>query len=112
MIVLFQSNAKLDLTEQLQAERNIGRKLNAKLNTVEIEMDNLKEKLREKETFLIELEKEKLQNAQIADQIQHYQAQSHHAHTLQQELQNALVISEVSITFSFLLENCLYVNFI
>jgi len=97
IIVLFQSNTKLDLTEQLQAERNIGRKLNAKLHTVEVEMDNLKEKLKRKETFLIELEKEKLQNAQIADQIQHYQAQSHHAHTLQQELQNALVIYKFSI---------------
>ncbi|XP_012536642.1 golgin subfamily A member 2 [Monomorium pharaonis] len=88
------SNDKLDLTEQLQAERNIGRKLNARLNNVETEMDNLKETLREKETFLIELEKEKLQNAQIADQMQHYQAQSHHAHTLQQELQNALIYIE------------------
>lgn len=83
------------MTEQLQAERNIGRKLNTRLNTVETEMDNLKEKLREKETFLMELEKEKLQNAQIADQMQHYQAQSHHAYTLQQELQNALVIPEL-----------------
>lgn len=84
------SNTKLDLTEQLQAERNIGRKLNAKLNLVETEVDSLKEKLKEKETFLMELEKERLQNAQIKDQMQHYQAQSHHAHTLQQELQNAL----------------------
>lgn len=83
------------MTEQLQAERNIGRKLNTRLNTVEMQMDNLKETLREKETFLMELEKEKLQNAQIADQMQHYQAQSHHAHTLQQELQNALVIPEL-----------------
>ncbi|XP_018337063.1 PREDICTED: golgin subfamily A member 2-like [Trachymyrmex septentrionalis] len=88
------SNAKLDLTEQLQAERNIGRKLNARLNNIEMEMDNLKEKLKEKETLLIELEKEKLQNAQIADQMQHYQAQSHHARTLQQELQNALIYIE------------------
>ncbi|XP_070161136.1 golgin subfamily A member 2 [Polyergus mexicanus] len=88
------SNDKLDLTEQLQAERNIGRKLNARLNTIETEMDNLKEKLKEKETSLIELEKEKLQNAQIADQMQHYQAQSHHAHTLQQELQNTLICIE------------------
>lgn len=88
------SNDKLDLTEQLQAERNIGRKLNARLNTVETEMDNLKEKLKEKETSLIELEKEKLLNAQIADQMQHYQAQSHHAHTLQQELQNTLICIE------------------
>ncbi|XP_020294016.1 golgin subfamily A member 2-like [Pseudomyrmex gracilis] len=88
------SNAKLDLTEQLQAERNIGRKLNAKLNIVETEVDNLKEKLREKETSLMELEKEKLQNAQIADQIQHYQAQSRQACTLQQELQNALILIE------------------
>lgn len=82
------------MTEQLQAERSIGRKLNAKLNIVETEVDNLKEKLKGKETYLMELEKEKLQNAQITDQIQHYQAQSHHAHTLQQELQNAMVISE------------------
>lgn len=88
------SNAKLDLTEQLQAERNIGRKLNARLNTVETEMDNLKETLKVKDAFLLEFEKEKLQNAQIADQMQHYQAQSHHAHTLQQELQNALLYIE------------------
>lgn len=79
------------MTEQLQAERNIGRKLNAKLNIVETEVDNLKEKLKEKETSLMELEKEKLQNAQIEDQIQHYQAQSRQACTLQQELQNAWV---------------------
>lgn len=83
------------MTEQLQAERSIGRKLNAKLNIVETKVDNLKEKLKEKETCLMELEKEKLQNAQITDQMQHYQAQSHHAHTLQQELQNALVIYEL-----------------
>ncbi|XP_032682867.1 golgin subfamily A member 2-like [Odontomachus brunneus] len=88
------SNAKLDLTEQLQAERSIGRKLNAKLNIVETNVDNLREKLKEKETCLMELEKEKLQNAQITDQMQHYQAQSHHAHTLQQELQNALISIE------------------
>lgn len=60
-----------------------------------MEVDNLKEKLREKEAFLMELEKEKLQKAQITDQMQHYQAQSQHAHTLQQELQNALVISRL-----------------
>lgn len=94
IIIFFQSNTKLDLTEQLQAERSIGRKLNAKLNIVETEVDNLKEKLKEKEMSLMELEKEKFQNAQITDQMQHYQAQSHHAHTLQQELQNALVIFE------------------
>lgn len=90
------------MTEQLQAERNIGRKLNTRLNTVEMEIDDLKEKLREKETFLIELEKEKLQNAQIADQMLHYHAQSHHAHTLQQELQNALVIPELFNNFNLL----------
>ena len=103
IILLFQSNAKLDLTEQLQAERSIGRKLNARLNIMDTEIDNLKEKLKEKETSLIELEKEKLQNAQIADQIQHYQAQSHHAYTLQQELQNALVIFEYKKNFNLFL---------
>lgn len=89
--MIFKSNAKLDLTEQLQAERSIGRKLNARLNNVETELGELKEKLKEKEVILGELEKERLQSAQIADQIQHYQAQSHHADTFQQELQNALV---------------------
>lgn len=88
------SNTKLDLTEQLQAERSIGKKLNAKLNTFDMEIDNLKARVKEKETLLLELEKEKLQNAQIADQMQHYQAQSHHAHTLQQELHNALIYIE------------------
>ncbi|XP_076299487.1 golgin subfamily A member 2 isoform X2 [Lasioglossum baleicum] len=88
------SNAKLDLTEQLQAERSIGRKLNAQLNNVETELDQMKEKLKEKESVLEELEKERLQSAQIADQMQHYQAQSHHVDVFQRELQNALVIIE------------------
>lgn len=90
--MIFKSNAKLDLTEQLQAERSIGRKLNVRLNNVETEVEELKEKLKEKEVVLDELEKERLQNAQIADQMQHYQAQSYHADTFQRELQNALVI--------------------
>ncbi|OAD58137.1 Golgin subfamily A member 2 [Eufriesea mexicana] len=85
------SNAKLDLTEQLQAERSIGRKLNIQLNNVENELEQLKEKLREKEVILEELKKESLQSAQIADQIQHYQAQSHHVDTFQRELQHAII---------------------
>ncbi|XP_076638697.1 golgin subfamily A member 2 [Colletes latitarsis] len=88
------SNAKLDLTEQLQAERSIGRKLNTRLNNVETELDQLKEKLKEKEVTIEELEKEKFQTAQITDQIQHYQAQSHHVDTFQRELQHALVTIE------------------
>ncbi|CAK9807897.1 Golgin subfamily A member 2 [Anthophora plagiata] len=88
------SNAKLDLTEQLQAERSIGRKLNAQLNNVETELEQLKEKLREKEAVLEEFEKERLQTAQIADQMQHYEAQSYHADTFQRELQYALVTIE------------------
>ncbi|XP_060826118.1 golgin subfamily A member 2-like [Bombus pascuorum] len=88
------SNAKLDLTEQLQAERSIGRKLNVQLNNVESELAQLKEKLKEKEAILEEVEKERLQNAQIADQIQHYQAQSHHADTFQRELQHAIITIE------------------
>ncbi|XP_012145130.2 golgin subfamily A member 2 [Megachile rotundata] len=88
------SNAKLDLTEQLQGERSIGRKLNAQLNKVENELEELKDKLKEKEALLEELEKERLQSAQIADQMQHYQAQSHHVNTFQQELQNALITIE------------------
>lgn len=88
------SNDKLDLTEQLQAERSIGRKLNVQLNNTESELQQLRETLREKEALLEELEKERLQNAQIADQMQHYQAQSHHANTFQRELQNALITIE------------------
>ncbi|XP_033324127.2 golgin subfamily A member 2 [Megalopta genalis] len=88
------SNAKLDLTEQLQAERSIGRKLNVQLSNVETELDQFKEKLKEKESVLEELEKERLQSAQIADQMQHYQAQSHHADIFQRELQNALITIE------------------
>ncbi|XP_078034982.1 golgin subfamily A member 2 [Augochlora pura] len=85
------SNAKLDLTEQLQAERSIGRKLNVQLNSVETELEQCKEKLKETESVLEELEKERLQNAQIADQMQHYQAQSYHADIYQRDLQNALI---------------------
>ncbi|XP_024946857.1 golgin subfamily A member 2 isoform X2 [Cephus cinctus] len=84
------SNSKLDLTEQLQAERGIGKKLNAELNKFESEIEKLREELRVKEAALVEYEKEKLHTAQITDQMQHYQAQSHHASTLQQELQKAL----------------------
>lgn len=75
----------------MQAERTIGKKLNAKLNDVEQQLEDLKDQLTIKEATLIELEKEKLQAAQIEDQIQHYQAQSHSATTLQHELQKALV---------------------
>ncbi|XP_061931678.1 golgin subfamily A member 2 isoform X2 [Apis cerana] len=88
------SNAKLDLTEQLQAERSIGRKLNIQLNNIENELEQLKAKLKEKEAILQEFEKERLQSAQIADQIQHYQAQSHHVNTFQQELQHAIITIE------------------
>ncbi|XP_058795718.1 golgin subfamily A member 2 isoform X2 [Phymastichus coffea] len=88
------SNTKLDLTEQLQAERTIGKKLNAQLNEVENQMEQLKEELSQKEAALLELEKERLLAAQIEDQIQHYQAQSHNAVPLQQELQKALVTIE------------------
>ncbi|XP_001601237.1 golgin subfamily A member 2 [Nasonia vitripennis] len=85
------SNTKLDLTEQLQAERTIGKKLNAQLNIVEQQLDELKEELDKKEAALVEFEKEKLHAAQIEDQIQHYQAQSHSANTLQEELRKALI---------------------
>lgn len=89
------SNSKLDLTEQLQAERTIGRKLNAQLNKMETEVDDLKEQLKMKDATLAEMESEKLQTAQIADQMHHYQAQSQQARTLQQELQNALGCIEI-----------------
>lgn len=79
------------MTEKLQDERTIGKKLNAKLNEVEQQVEDLKEQLAKKEATLIEFEKEKLHAAQIEDQIQHYQAQSHSATTLQEELQKALV---------------------
>lgn len=79
------------MTEKLQAERTIGKKLNVKLNEVEQDLSELKNQLAQKESLLQELEKEKLQTAQIEDQIQHYQAQSHSATTLQHELQKALV---------------------
>ncbi|XP_066595608.1 golgin subfamily A member 2-like isoform X2 [Prorops nasuta] len=85
------SNSKLDLTEQLQAERSIGRKLNIQLNHVESETEDLRKQLKEKEDALIELEKAKLQCAQINDQMQHYQAQSNQSRTLEQELQNAII---------------------
>ncbi|KAG7196807.1 hypothetical protein KM043_016920 [Ampulex compressa] len=88
------SNAKLELTEQLQAERNIGRKLNAKLNDLELQIEKLKEHLKEKEESLAQIQKENFQTAQIADQMQHYQVQSQHAHTLQKELQNSLICIE------------------
>ncbi|KAF7997260.1 hypothetical protein HCN44_005537 [Aphidius gifuensis] len=84
------SNSKLDLTEKLQGERVIGKKLNAQLNKIENERDQLAEELKNKNTLLIDYEKNKLQSEQINDQMQHYQAQSTHARTLQDELQNAL----------------------
>ncbi|XP_014206904.1 golgin subfamily A member 2 [Copidosoma floridanum] len=87
-------DTKLDLTEKLQAERSIGKKLNAELNDMEQQIEQLKEQLAKKEIALIDLEKEKLQAAQIEDQMQHYQAQSHNAPTLQQALQNSLITIE------------------
>ena len=89
------SNSKLDLTEQLQAERSIGRKLNNRLNNVESKLYLLEEQLRLKNSALEQMESEKLQTAQIADQMHHYQAQSQQARTLQQELQNSLGCIEI-----------------
>ncbi|XP_034945665.1 golgin subfamily A member 2-like [Chelonus insularis] len=89
------SNSKLNLTEQLQDERSVGRKLNKELNRVEMERDTLREELKQKDEIIQELEKEKLRSAQIVDQMQHYQAQSYQTRTLQQELQNALNTIEV-----------------
>lgn len=89
------------MTEKLQSERTIGRKLNAELNKLESEVEYLKNCLKEKEVSLSELEKENLQNAQIADQIHHYQAQSQYTHTLQQELQKALVFNFININHLF-----------
>ncbi|XP_012262693.2 golgin subfamily A member 2-like isoform X2 [Athalia rosae] len=83
------SNAKLDLTEQLQGERAIGRKLNARLNDTENSIEKLQNELRDKNLLFAELEKEKFEAAQVADQLQHYQAQSQYAGTLQQELHQA-----------------------
>ncbi|KAK0090113.1 hypothetical protein PV325_002945 [Microctonus aethiopoides] len=84
------SNSKLNLTEQLQDERAVGRKLNAEYSRIEAERDELKEELNRKSAIIEELEKDKLHFAQVADQMQHYQVQSTQARTLQQELQNAM----------------------
>lgn len=104
------SNSKLDLTEKLQGERVIGKKLNAQLNKVEAERDELKDELKKKESVLEELEKEKLQSAQITDQMQHYQAQSTYATTLQTELQNALTTIECLKKENQMLNNTLMNN--
>lgn len=77
--------------------------MNGQLNEVEKKVDELKEELQKKEAALLQLETEKLQAAQIEDQIQHYQAQSHSATTLQQELQKAMVrISEKLLKIQYL----------
>ncbi|XP_063983451.1 golgin subfamily A member 2 [Diachasmimorpha longicaudata] len=89
------SNSKLDLTEQLQGERTIGRKLNAELNRVEDERNELREELKRKDAVIEELEKDKLQTAQVADQMQHYQVQYNQNRTLQQELQSTLSALEL-----------------
>lgn len=84
------SNAKLDLTEQLQSERTIGRKLNAELNKVEAEVEYLKKCLKEKELIMIEQEKNDSHNSSVTDQTVSNEAQTNYIHTLQQELQNSL----------------------
>uniref|UniRef100_A0A0C9RFM4 Golga2 protein n=1 Tax=Fopius arisanus TaxID=64838 RepID=A0A0C9RFM4_9HYME len=89
------SNSKLDLTEQLQGERTIGRKLNAELNKIEDERDELKEELKRKDAVIEELERDKLQTAQVTDQMQHYQVQYNYNRTLQQELQRTMNAMEL-----------------
>ena len=81
------------MTEELQAERSLGKKLSLELSQYESQLEDLRNQLKEKEATVIELQKEKLFNAQIVDKMQHYEARSHHAYTLQQELQNAQVLS-------------------
>ncbi|KAJ8679773.1 hypothetical protein QAD02_015560 [Eretmocerus hayati] len=87
------SNTKLDLTEQLLAERAIGKKLNTQLNEFEQKITELTNQLAEKDAALLELEKEKLRMAQIEDQIQHYRAQSFSATTATQKELNEAVAS-------------------
>ena len=80
------------MTEQLQAERSLGKKQTLELNQYELQLQELRNQLKEKEVTITELEKEKLFNAQIVDKIQHYEARFQNSSALQQELLNAQVI--------------------
>ncbi|XP_033227569.1 golgin subfamily A member 2 isoform X2 [Belonocnema kinseyi] len=88
------SNSKLDLTEQLQAQRSISKKQGLQLNQYESQLQELRDQLKEKEVTVAELEKEKMFSAQMVDKVQHFEAKSYHSRTLQQELLNAQILAE------------------
>ncbi|XP_033227571.1 golgin subfamily A member 2 isoform X4 [Belonocnema kinseyi] len=92
--VIHESNSKLDLTEQLQAQRSISKKQGLQLNQYESQLQELRDQLKEKEVTVAELEKEKMFSAQMVDKVQHFEAKSYHSRTLQQELLNAQILAE------------------
>ncbi|XP_051166887.1 golgin subfamily A member 2 [Leptopilina boulardi] len=81
------SNNKLDLTEQLQSERNSCKQLNIELTAYKSTLEDLENQLKEKDAALINLKSEKLQNTDLPFKMTKYE--SSESNDLLQELNSA-----------------------
>lgn len=92
----FQSNDKLELTEQLSREQNINKEVKEKLQQTEANLQTLVEAISIKDKELTQLrdtsaefQRQVLQQSQLADRLRHYEAQDNSSPALQHELQEA-----------------------
>lgn len=92
----FQSNDKLELTEQLSREQNVSKEVKEKLQQAETHLHTLVEAISIKDKELTELRdtstefhRQVLQQNQLADRLRHYEAQDNSSPALQNELQEA-----------------------
>lgn len=92
----FQSNDKLELTEKLTSEEHRNKELNEKMLVCESQLRMLADAIEIKDRELTQIrdsqnhtEKHLLQNNQLADRLQHYEALEKSFFALQNELQEA-----------------------
>lgn len=93
---VFQSNDKLELTEQLTREQHVNKEVKEKLQHTEANLQTLVEAISIKDKELtqvrdstMELHRQVLQQSQLADRLRHYEAQDNSSQALQNELQEA-----------------------
>ncbi|XP_022085282.1 golgin subfamily A member 2-like [Acanthaster planci] len=87
------TNDNMEMLSSLQSEQHVGQELASRLGQQEDELKDLKQQLHSKENECDILKsqnysfnKQLLQQATMADRVQHYEAQSHISETLQKDL--------------------------
>lgn len=93
IVVIFQSNDKLELTDRLQSEQHLGREIKLRFEGMDSELNTVKEKLHFKDEEMIRLSHENvdvnkqiLQLSQELDRLRHFEAKNSSSNVLQQQL--------------------------